>query len=212
MICHRCLLTRTSFPARLYSTAKKPAVATSTSAAQPFSTPFTPSPYRASSRTHPSKSNPSKGEALPPSMLPAGTPLRGLAFEKNKDPPVAREDNEYPDWLWGLIEKNDGGGEGKSGTSGGDAFSKSAKQRRIASRITRQGGPSVPSLEDTGVAPVPIHEQSVDLPAATGAWRGRDVDLRMGRVAREKREELTGSLRGERRRAIKEGNFLKGMR
>ena len=38
------------------------------------------------------------------SSVPAGTPLKGLGFTKGKDPPVALEDHEYPDWLWGLLD------------------------------------------------------------------------------------------------------------
>lgn len=47
---------------------------------------------------------------------------------------------------------------------------------------------------------VPIYEQSVDLP-------NRDP-----LEAREAREELTSAMREKRRKDIKEGNFLRGMR
>lgn len=49
-------------------------------------------------------------------------PLRGLEFLKGKDPPLAREDEEYPDWLWGLLEekKRKGGDEDDKGE--GDVF------------------------------------------------------------------------------------------
>ncbi len=59
---------------------------------------------------------------------------------------------------------------------------------------------------------VPIHEQSIDLPAVRGGYRGRELDVEGGQRAREAREELTRSLRGKRRKGIKEANFLKGMR
>lgn len=38
------------------------------------------------------------------SSLPVGTVMKGLGFMKSKDPPVALEDHEYPEWLWGLLE------------------------------------------------------------------------------------------------------------
>lgn len=133
MICTRCLRLRLrlhlSSPLlhRLpYSTTRSPPPATSTSAAQPFSTPFTPSPYPSSSPTHPSKSPPQQQQQQqqPQSSLKAGTPLKGLALEKNKEPPVAREDGEYPVWLWRLLGKGEGEGGGMEagGKGGGDAF------------------------------------------------------------------------------------------
>lgn len=139
MICTRCLRLRlrlhlSSPPLShrlLYSTTRSPPPATSTSAAQPFSTPFTPSPYPSSSPTNPSSipspaSHPSKSppqQQQPQSSLKAGTPLKGLALEKNKEPPVAREDGEYPVWLWGLLGKKEGeGGSEEGGKGGGDAF------------------------------------------------------------------------------------------
>lgn len=41
------------------------------------------------------------------SSVVAGTVLRGLNYEKNKTDPVAKEDHEYPDWLWSLLEKSE---------------------------------------------------------------------------------------------------------
>ncbi|KAL8768549.1 MAG: hypothetical protein Q9209_005234 [Squamulea sp. 1 TL-2023] len=216
MICHRCL--RLNIHLRVpqrnrlsYSTSRSPNPARSTSAAQPFSTPFTPSPYPSNSPTHPPKPK-SPSSPLPTSSLKAGTPLKGLAFEKNKEPPVAREDGEYPEWLWGLL--NTGKGEEDKGIrGGGDAFSKSAKQRRIAARAARQGSSSSSILGNHTLAPeIPIHEQSIDLPASSEGYKGRKADVEGERRAREVREELTRSLRGKRRKGIKEGNFLRGMR
>jgi large subunit ribosomal protein L54 len=51
---------------------------------------------------------------------------------------------------------------------------------------------------------VPLTEQTVDLPAGDGTVEG---NLR----AAEERERLTKALRDKRRKAIKEGNFLKAM-
>lgn len=75
---------------------REPPAATSTSAAQPFSTLLTPSTSAAGVKS-------GKGAAPPiavVSSVPAGTPLKGLNLFKNKSDPVAMEDSEYPSWLW----------------------------------------------------------------------------------------------------------------
>jgi large subunit ribosomal protein L54 len=40
------------------------------------------------------------------SSVPAGTVLRGLNFMKNKEDPVALEDDEYPAWLWSALAES----------------------------------------------------------------------------------------------------------
>lgn len=52
--------------------------------------------------------------------MPAGAPLRGLGYIKGQEAPLAREDDEYPSWLWGLLNT----GKEESDPSGpmGDAF------------------------------------------------------------------------------------------
>ncbi|KAI4100667.1 MAG: hypothetical protein L6R37_005330 [Teloschistes peruensis] len=223
MICTRCLLFPCSSPLsstlpqhlaqkttrRLASSTTTTTTianpATSTSAAQPFSTPLTPSPSSpkspdSSPSATPSPSPPTSAQSQktqppPRSTMKAGTPLKGLNFVKGKEMPLAREDGEYPDWLWGLLE--------------GGKFAKSAKQRKLAARAARRSG-TTPS-ED--LAPeLPLHEQSIDLPAVEGGWRGIPQSWVDGKTAREGREVLTKSLRTQRRKGIKEGNFLRGMR
>lgn len=39
----------------------------------------------------------------PPSSCPPGTKLNGLNYFKNKPDVFAKEDSEYPDWLWDLL-------------------------------------------------------------------------------------------------------------
>src|SRR6202000_2030635 len=78
----------------------KPA-ATSTSAAQPFSPPLTSSPDRQINL--PVERSQSKQPAKITSSAPAGTVLKGLNFMKNKQDPIALEDEEYPAWLWGVL-------------------------------------------------------------------------------------------------------------
>ena len=52
--------------------------------------------------------------------MPAGAPLRGLGYIKGQEAPLARDDDEYPSWLWGLLSK--GKEENESSGSMGDAF------------------------------------------------------------------------------------------
>ena len=120
MICQRCLLRlrfrpqgRTLSTTARFSSPANPPAATSTSAAQPFSTPFSPSPARnpeyqdAISPSNPSDSTGKSAQQAPieiRSSVPAGTVLKGLGYIKGKDAPIAKEDHEYPDWLWGLLD------------------------------------------------------------------------------------------------------------
>ncbi len=82
-----------------------PATATSTSAAQPFSTPLTPSPQAASVRVGGGSKRSRKGMR---SSVPAGQPLRGINYMKNQSDPLALPDAEYPAWLWTCLEPKDG--------------------------------------------------------------------------------------------------------
>lgn len=98
--------------------ASNPPPATSTSAAQPFSTPFTPSPSKTPTIS-PNTSSKPHAPVVQSSVL-AGTPLKGLGYTKGQEPPLAKEDHEYPTWLWGLLEKESKGVEAEG--EAGDAF------------------------------------------------------------------------------------------
>jgi hypothetical protein len=144
MICNRCLRTAiqrpTTLPFRralttttpILSTASPrtgnpdssshtPPAATSTGAAQPFSTPLSTSPSAASLQA---PSNAEKAAPTVKSSVAAGTTLKGLNFVKGKNDPVALEDGEYPAWLWGILKKGKGGAEGNAdaGSVEGDLF------------------------------------------------------------------------------------------
>lgn len=119
MICSRCIrraagirptssITRAfaSSTPRLYPIAP---AATSTSAAQPFSTPLTPSPSSEQSKPKP------KTAIIPASSCPEGTPLRGLNYLKGRDDPVALKEEEYPEWLWRCLEVRVKDGDGDEG-------------------------------------------------------------------------------------------------
>jgi large subunit ribosomal protein L54 len=85
--------------------------ATSTASAQPLSEPHTPS---APSSLKVAASDASKKKATPlvKSSIPAGMPLKGLNFEKNKQDPVALPDDEYPEWLWTILMRQEKTAEG----------------------------------------------------------------------------------------------------
>jgi len=94
--------------------------ATSTSAAQPFSTPLSPKPAR---QDLPIRSKQTKQAAkLPQSSVLAGTVLKGLNFMKNQQDPVAMEDHEYPAWLWTALERKASETEAQGTGSEGDLF------------------------------------------------------------------------------------------
>lgn len=126
MICQRCLRlglrpsTRPIYQSTRLSTsgagsaeppttpaAQSPPPATSTAAAQPFSTPHQQSPSSASGipkapsdpiagpgRTNRDESARAKAAPAVVSSVPAGTPLKGLNYFKNKEDPIALEDHE----------------------------------------------------------------------------------------------------------------------
>jgi len=127
--------------------------------------------------------------------------LKGLNFIKGKQDPVALEDSEYPAWLWTILNKKEDS-EAASGVNEGDLFSKSAKTRRKAAKALRKQN----LLDPDRMAPkIPIYEQSIDLPGGDGSPTGAVK-------AEAARDELTKAMRGKRRSAIKEDNFLRAMR
>ncbi|EGP92316.1 unnamed protein product [Zymoseptoria tritici ST99CH_3D1] len=171
----------------------KPA-ATSTSAAQPFSTPLTPNPRAG-------KSESAKPVTRIQSSVPAGTVLKGLNFMKNKQDPVAMEDHEYPSWLWEVLAEQKDSSSSKGADAEGDLFSKSKKQRRIAAKALRKQ-----MMDPEAMATkIPLYEQTIDLPRGDGTLGGN-------KEAGQARKELTKAMRDQRRSKIKEANFLKEMR
>ncbi len=82
---------------------------------QPLSTPMLPS---TSSASRPNQSKPPKQQKLVGS-LPGGTPLNGLGYLKAKPTVLAKEDDEYPDWLWTLLV-TESGSKTRNGLSAAD--------------------------------------------------------------------------------------------
>ena len=162
-------------------------------------------------------------------MIPAGTPLKGLNYIKGREDPVALSEEEYPEWLWKCLEKETASNvDGEDGDD--DAFclfpnsdnslipifssteanestsiAKSKKLRRKAAKRQRKLEARLEAIGQAPAPKIPITRQTIDLPSneegnAEGALEAERV-----------REGLRGAMRQERRKGIKEANFLKGM-
>lgn len=97
-----------------------PAATSKPGVAQPFSAPLTP----AAKPEAPKSSKASTAPAVV-SSVPAGTVLKGLNFLKDKSDPVAMADEEYPAWLWKVLEgKGADAAGGVAAVDEGDLFCK----------------------------------------------------------------------------------------
>ncbi|EXJ77846.1 hypothetical protein A1O3_09005 [Capronia epimyces CBS 606.96] len=212
MICSSCrltLLTRLRFPQSSYSASLRyastvpatpnagpiqapPSIAVdganptqspgSASPSQPLSESKTPSTSAGSKE--------SKKSAKVKSSVPGGQILRGLGYTKAQPELLAKEDHEYPDWLWTLLDDN------KMAT-GGTKLDLSAMTKKQRARYDRQQE----KLQKDVPVTIPPHEQSTDLTAP-------DEDAV---TSLQRRHEITKSARAARRRNIRESNFLKSM-
>ena len=173
MICHRCLyrlqvshISVTRF-ASTTATIAKPSTssapretprgshdaaptATSTSAAQPFSTP------QSSSIPTLSSSAICELETIV-SSVPAGTPLKGLGYFKGKDPPLAKEVHEYPSWLWGLLNKAKEG-KNEAGDDLGDSYCKLLPRPSCSMSYRNNAGCITPNLGNALFLSANAHE------------------------------------------------------
>lgn len=114
MLCMRCIRrlvlarepSRPSVPRRNFTSTRSilseshlDPLARTPSTTPAFSTPFT---------NPPSESTPPDVETPEPkrtkSKAKAGMVLKGLGYLKGSENPLAAEDSEYPDWLWGLLD------------------------------------------------------------------------------------------------------------
>ena len=98
-----------------------PPAATSTAAAQPFSTPLTPAPEPGEVRQQDASAQPKKVTG----SVREGTNLKGLAWLKGKNAPIAMADHEYPDWLWTLLDDAPGAKQKEQAGSGVSEYGKS---------------------------------------------------------------------------------------
>ncbi|XDG07119.1 hypothetical protein ABKA04_006734 [Annulohypoxylon sp. FPYF3050] len=211
MICKRCLQRASALSSRIPLRASR--------AVRPFSTtltqrspPAAPSP---SSTSKPSSEQPvlstpladtPAGEAKPSiSACPEGTILTGLNYFKNKEDPIALSDDAYPSWLWTCIETEKK--EEESAEDEGDEFSKSKKQRRLAAKRQRALEAKILAGGDLSalMPKVPLHHQSINLPG------NEDNTVEGALAAQEARDELNKAMRKDRKKSIKEANYLKSM-
>ena len=100
---------------------------------QPFSTP-----EGVHTEAHPDA--PGKTVSRPPSSCPAGTKMNGLNYFRNKPEVFAKEDSEYPEWLWDLL--GDSSKQSKTEKGGVDP---SSKWKSILSSIRQKLIQSQPS-------------------------------------------------------------------
>ncbi|KAH8820282.1 putative NADH-ubiquinone oxidoreductase 12 kDa subunit, mitochondrial [Xylogone sp. PMI_703] len=206
MICRRCLrrastLRINQLPiSRTFTTSPRQFNAASTpNLSETFSTPLADGAQDSTSKTTKPKQT-----ATVVSSAPAGTVLKGLNYFKGKDDPVALADEEYPPWLWGCLESAK---TEEAAEAVGDEFSKSKKLRRKAAKAARKAEARALATGDIEalVPKVPIQNQSIDLPSNTEGTIQGALD------AVEKRDEVRKAMRAERRKKIKESNFLKSM-
>ncbi|KIV92050.1 hypothetical protein PV10_06524 [Exophiala mesophila] len=166
-----------------------PSTSTSTSTANPTQ-----------SSSHPAASQPlSTPQTKPPttikprklqSSVPGGAELKGLGYTKAQPVIKAMEDDEYPDWLWGLLEQ----GNKAPGETKVDLSAMTKKQRARWDKAQEKIRAKMP-------VKIPLHEQSMDL-----TQPGDDAITSLKR-----RQEITKSKRVANRKDIRESNFLKTM-
>ncbi|KAJ5377702.1 uncharacterized protein N7496_005111 [Penicillium cataractarum] len=139
----------------------------------------------------------------PPSSCPAGTKMNGLNYFKNKPDIVAKEDSEYPDWLWDLL--GDASKQSKTDKGGVDPSTLNKKQRkRYEKKLAARTGPLAPKI--------PAHHHSYDItPASYNRDAPSEDAFSDATAGLDKRQEVTKSAREARRKAIKESNFLRGL-
>ncbi|KAL1990174.1 hypothetical protein VTN49DRAFT_6013 [Thermomyces lanuginosus] len=137
------------------------------------------------------------------SSCPVGTKLEGLNYFKNKPDLFAKEDHEYPDWLWTLLDDP----KKKTTDTGGVDMSKlNKKQRkRLEKKLAAQAQKEPPK--------VPLHQQATDITPASYNRSGEEAADALQETAHsiEERTQITKSAREARRKGIRESNFLRGM-
>ncbi|KAL2854886.1 mitochondrial ribosomal protein L37-domain-containing protein [Aspergillus pseudoustus] len=137
-----------------------------------------------------------------PSSCEAGKKLFGLNYFKNKPDVVAMEDEEYPEWLWSLLDNPNK--EAKKG--GVDPSTLNKKQRKRYEKKMAARAATLPPQ-------IPVHHQATDLTPAeyNRAEKTSGDPLEQAAESLEKRSEITKSARLARRKAIREDNFLRGL-
>lgn len=123
------------------------------------------------------------------SSVAGGAVLQGLGYTKAKPQILAKEDEEYPEWLWSVLDEK-GGAAGVGVDVAALTKKQRAKYDRKQSKLMKEVLPSIP-----------VHEQSKDLTKP-----GDDAVTSLDR-----RQEIVRSSRVARRKGIREDNFLRGL-
>ncbi|KAL3455262.1 mitochondrial ribosomal protein L37-domain-containing protein [Aspergillus heterothallicus] len=136
------------------------------------------------------------------SSVEAGRTLLGLNYFKNKPDVLAMEDEEYPEWLWTLLDNPNK--EAKKG--GVDPSTLNKKQRKRYEKKMAARAATLPPQ-------IPVHHQATDLTPAdyNRAEKASGDLLNEAADSLEKRSKITKSARLARRKAIREDNFLRGL-
>ncbi|EYE90025.1 mitochondrial 54S ribosomal protein mL54 [Aspergillus ruber CBS 135680] len=136
------------------------------------------------------------------SSCAAGTKLNGLNYFKNKPDVFAREDEEYPEWLWGLLEGFESKKKAQDGGVDPSTLNKKGR-KKLEKKLAAQAAALPPKI--------PVHHQATDItPASYNRPQAGDI-FTQATESLEKRTEITKSAREARRKEIRESNFLRGL-
>ncbi|RXK36306.1 hypothetical protein M231_06442 [Tremella mesenterica] len=99
---------------------------------------FSTSPHASSSSATTSPTAKPKSPKRPVSSCKAGTKLTGLAVLKDQPDPVALPDDQYPDWLWTVLDKDESRSQPLNVTSTSGEPVDFAKEKRKLRAMNRQ--------------------------------------------------------------------------
>ncbi|KAK6358475.1 hypothetical protein TWF730_007809 [Orbilia blumenaviensis] len=128
------------------------------------------------------------------SMTPAGTIMKGINYNKKLQDPVALPDEEYPAWLWTVLEDRRpilSSAPQLSSEDAADLYSKSKGRRKAAQKRI-----AAKQAAATGISITPADWKTEDMPYET-------FEESQAAIAEAKKAS-----RERRRAAIKEKNFL----
>ncbi|KAK6501750.1 hypothetical protein TWF481_009577 [Arthrobotrys musiformis] len=128
------------------------------------------------------------------SMTPAGTVMKGINFNKKLKDPIALPDEEYPAWLWTVLEDRRpvlSAAPQLSSEDAADLYSKSKGRRKAAQKRI-----AAKEAAASGVLVTPADYKTEDMP-----WQTFEESQAAIKEAKKASRE-------RRRAAIKEKNFL----
>ena len=144
------------------------------------------------------------------SSIAGGQELKGLGYTKAKPVILAKEDDEYPDWLWTLLDQDPASAGGDTASidvackihlSSPCSFHVTDKILAMTKKQRARYEKKQAALQGNLPEAIPIHEQSINF-----TEEGASAFEHGAKAA-----ELTKSMRKARRKAIKEDNYLRAM-